>query len=288
MIYTEKLNAREMDGHTAKLWYFDSAQDFAEHAAAKRIHYFEDAVKGAEGKCPYARALSDTVRAMLADIDAAGLDVPHTTFQPDVVGAYPVVAEAIVGRPNCMRRRQAAYSSSQPIRLFVDPTGTANIGSEHRMRRGAVILALAMLLSRERPVMCASAITLGILRGADDRMKRNGNYGAVVINVPTNPLNESVAAFVLNPESMANACGFRWLEQSTGGNAIGWQFGQVPDTPMLKAQQERWERAALDMNPEDIYIPPAVAGDRIAHAPMEWLQDMLTQYRDFAGETLHA
>lgn len=72
--------------------------------------------------------------------------------QPALAGYRPRVGAYLAGRPNCMTRRVATDSELGPVRVVIDSTSSAGVPVRVVQDKGIASLALAVALSRIRPV----------------------------------------------------------------------------------------------------------------------------------------
>lgn len=186
-------------------------------------------------------------------------------WQPDVSGAYPIVAEFLAGRPDCMRRRVAAPDERAPINIHVSVSASGAISAEQIEERGAVILALVLLLSRQRP------ITLNVLE-----IGRQANGSDSVLSVPVNchPLDIATAAYALT-----SAAFFRRLilgvhcAINPSARSFPVDFATNRDGCMRRICCE------LGGDPErDLIIAGAHVSDPLLTNPVAWVQQQLDRY----------
>lgn len=237
---------------------FRTSEMVRDHLGANVEHVtFDEALRhtldGNERLVPEAEALMDGLNLT---VETRGRE-----WQPTVAGAYPVVPEFLTGRPDCMRGMVYEVSETMPVRLVVDIFASWAFTGPQLRKRGAVVLALAMMLQRYRPV------ELEILTSSTglDRLTPMG----LLIPIHAKPLNLSVAAFLFSPAF------FRLLTGSYLDRVMG-----VP--PSIPADMWHHCRKELHLGPSDLYIEPAIGyseqTDEILGNARQWLQKQLDRF----------
>lgn len=115
-------------------------------AGGTRAQALDWAVKGDTSHVEEAERLVDGI---LADVD---VDRWAPRWCADVAGAFPCVPAYCAGVPETMIARHEVPSPSGEVEIWANTTVSAKCDQSDMMRRGVVTLALAISLSRLRPV----------------------------------------------------------------------------------------------------------------------------------------
>lgn len=265
----------------ARIWHFDSVQELGLlGCAARRVHRWDHSWLGESAKDTARKiqqgddALVSQAQALLDKIEHGGLEVPTTHWEPSVAGAFPVVPSFLAGQPDCMMEMRAASDTRAPVRILVDLTSSGGISAEALHARGVALMALAMLLSAERPVDLRAAVALDNGRG------RSANRGmsAAVFRIETAPLEFATACYALTSQGVARGVGYNWLNVNAGAEGA-WAWCDNPAHPLY----EKLSRAAFGLGPDDIYIGPVHSDYRDWLNPVAWLTAKLAAFRTREG-----
>lgn len=187
----------------------------------------------------------------------------------DRAGAYPVVPDYLMGRPENMRRLTPQRNDRAPIKMYVGLDASAGVSAPDMVKRGTAILALALLLNAER------AVEIHTLVGLDTSL--DGYRGAFcVVPLGTSPLDIAVACNALTSVGFWRSMGFQFLQQSPETKAVGgWEWGISPDTDALRRVYVARLREALCATAEDIIIPAVSMNDPSVRDPLGFVQRSL-------------
>lgn len=198
---------------------------------------------------------------------SANVETTRSVWDPAVAGAYPIVPDYLSGHPLNMRRRTHIVNENSPIRIYLDLTSSAGIESDKLARRGIAFLALAMLLTRSRPVEMHVFAALG------GRNHRDSGGGIVACKLPTAPLDIAIAAGVFT-KGIARTFGYEFLVK-TCGTGPGWLCGIAPRNAAMLDRYVETARKALRAGPEDIIIGPVYYTDEAVNNPVKFVQKMI-------------
>lgn len=216
-----------------------------------------------------ARLVPDAEK-LLSQIDAA-IEVSHRELIADRVGAYPCVAEYLQGAPDCMRRRAPIENEAAPVAMYVVLAASASIDAATLLCRGVAILALAMALSRSRP------IELNIVHIGDSNT-RGETESVMVAPINTAPLDLASAAYVLTSAGFLRHVCFG-LQMADRGFTGGWPAEWRTNKPAYLAGLLR----RLGADPaRDIIIGSADHGDELLADPVAWVNRQIARFRDDA------
>jgi hypothetical protein len=210
----------------------------------------------------------------LTSLDLA-IETPRRVWERSPAGAFAVVPDVLAGLPTPMRRQTWTSDETQPITILVITTSSAAISATTLQRRGVVILALVMALTRIRPV---SLHQLAILHGADT--------GETVFTseINTHPLDLATACYVL----------------TSAGFARRLTYGLAKK---LNAFNGRWPKGFNYLNPEVYYkslvlrlgldplktlvVGAAQLGDELLKTPLPWIEKQIARFTSSTEETLY-
>jgi len=133
-------------------------------------------------------ALVPEAELLLSKLDTA-IETTRPQWQRSPAGAFCSVPDVLAGLPTPMRRRVDVPDERAPITILVCSSCSAGIDAKTMQKRGTVILALVMALSRLRPVSLQSlATTYGI----------DAEGETIITNeINTAPLDLATACYVL-------------------------------------------------------------------------------------------
>lgn len=199
---------------------------------------------------------------LLDKLEAVSGGVPETEWAPSVYGAYPVVAEFINGRPDCMRRRLPT-AEPKPLRVIVSSTCSGGIDRKTMTERGVALLALVQKLQMVRPVELVILVEGNV-----------GGHGNLfqIITVDTKPLSVAHACFALANVGFARALTYAHMHQYHKWN------GAWPSDYRLSGY-ESIVRDACGFSPEDLWITSAYMHDSLlTRDPVAWVNQQIAKY----------
>lgn len=248
--------------HSADVWAFDSIEALARYAKENPCTYSPSWCGGLTWEQTIDRAftgddvLVERSRKMVEDIDTH-LDIPHREWQPSPMGAYPIVADFLAGRPDSMRHLTPSEGTA-PIRIFASLCVSAGISAEDMLKRGCAIFGLVLKLQES-----GRAVDLEIVcpwRGYNNK----GNQ-ILTATINTRPLDLAHACFAI-----AHPAYFRYL-----GHAALYRLDPSNSTSILGAEATR---TALSLNPQDLYLDSMVIDEAMIKDPREWVKNQLSQF----------
>lgn len=250
---------------------FDSAPEFANAAKPFATHSAGwagatameayDACTGGDLSC-VAEA-----EAMIEKISAS-VETSRSVWEAVVCGAYPLVPDYLAGHPMNMRRRTHVTNENAPLRIYFDLTSSAAVHESTLAKRGIAFLALAMLLTRSRPVEMHVFTALG-----PSSFRGEGADGIVTIKLPTAPLDLAIAGGIFT-KGIARALGYDYLNAECGTGS-GWLKGIVPSYPESLDKYVETVRRALRLGSEDMIIGPVFTTDESIKNPIGFVQKMI-------------
>jgi len=258
-----------------KVRRFDSAPEFATAAMPYGIGEARGWTGSSIGEA-YAACTEGDLSAVpeaerMIDQISANVETTRSQWDPAVAGAYPMVPDYLSGHPLNMRRRTHVANENAPLRIYLDLTSSAGVESDKLTKRGIAFLALAMLLTRSRPVEMHVFTALGSARQRSPK-----NSGIVSIKLPTAPLDLAIAAGVFT-KGVARTLGYGYLEKNCG-TGPGWLRGLVPGNAESMRRYVAIVRSALRAGPEDIIIGPVYYTDASINEPIKFVQGMIDKH----------
>lgn len=182
------------------------------------------------------------------------------------IGAY------VSGNPNCMVKRRRVINEFAPIKMVIETTVSGGMDAEAIQARGAALAALAVVISRLRPVELYAAWGLG----DNSRKARIRSYIGMV-KIPTTPCSLSQAVAVMATEGFARRIAFTEIQRARAFNYGGWAISRDPQ------DEKRIEqfREAIGLKPEDIFIAGGHMNYRseIIRDPVAWVHEQVKNQR---------
>lgn len=222
---------------------------------------WDDAVRLSRGHTPgVAERAMELVNSML-DAPSAG-DFPLLEY--GVAGHAPCVPSFLAGSPESMMTLSNQHCS-QGARLFISVCVSAGISPEEAEQRGIAALALALRLSRSRPVELWAFADLG----AND-----SDAYIPMVRIETTPLDVASAAFMLcNVLALRRLC-FGAGERH-GFNGM-WAWGSYPGAPGYEARL----RDHLELAPTDLMLSGGFLLDKNRGSPREWVNEKFREFNE--------
>jgi hypothetical protein len=263
-------------GASAILYHFDDCHDYADTVAKRCTPVNHGSWAGGESwdeamrKAKYGdQTLVPQAEALIEKISVeAQRELPVWT--PSVAGAFPMVAEYLMDRPDCMRRRHPTPDERAPIRIYVELTSSGGISASDMQKRGTAILALALLLNTHR------ACELHAIVGLDARVE-GARASFCVVRLGSSPLDISSACNALTSVGFVRSMGYQMLDQSPESRASGgwaWDLHPVGSGRTLYVEKLR---KALNASPTDMIIPPIHVHDTAVTDPVGFVQRALDE-----------
>lgn len=209
--------------------------------------------------------------ALLDKLDTA-IETSRRTWEPAPAGAFVCVPDVLAGHPTPMRRLIYQQDETSPITILVNTSSSAGINADTLQKRGIVILALVMALSRLRPV---SLQQLAIMHGIQD--------GETIFTsqINTAPLDLATACYVLTSAGFAREltyCLGRSYNRFNGGWPREFDYGR-PDKYYTSVQQK------LGLDPtKTLVIGAAQLGDELLSDPVRWINKQIAHFTSQGDE----
>lgn len=211
-------------------------------------------------------ALVPEAEAVLAKLNTE-IATPRRAWERAPAGAFCSVPDVLAGLPTPMRRLAHTYDERAPITILATTTSSAGVPAAVLRKRGAVILALVLALSRTRPVSLRQLATL------DGRDKDGETIITAEIN--TTPLDVATACYVLTSAGFARRMTYD-LATALNGFSGGWPRGYTygKNTRFFTALVPR-----LGLNPEHtLLVASAEVGDTMLSNPVAWVNAQIARF----------
>lgn len=200
------------------------------------------------------------------------IDTPKRQWERSPAGAFASVPDVLAGLPTPMRRQVHIHDEGAPITILVTTTSSAGISAEMLQRRGIVILALVMALSRNRPVTLQQ---LCCVDGQD-----NGET-VILAEINTRPLDLATACYVLTSAGFARRLTYglaKWHNNFIGSWPRDFNFS-APQPYYAKLLPR------LGLAPEHtLVIEAARLGDALLDNPLAWINAQITRFTHLETE----
>lgn len=209
--------------------------------------------------------LVPSAEKLLTQLDMT-IETPQQVWNPSPVGPMCDIGDYLAGVPDCMRTIEYEMDDTNPITILATTTSSAGVDSETLEKRGTVILALVMALTRVRPV---SLHQLCFVHGHHE--------GETVITsqINTAPLDLATACYVLTSSGFARRLTYRLAERLNGFNGswpVKYRYGHPQ--PYLNYLKER-----LAPDPSRcLIIGAAEYGDELLQEPVAWVAKQVRRF----------
>jgi len=190
------------------------------------------------------------------------VEVPSLTWEHDVAGAFPDVPTFLAGQPDCMWNLLPDMSDKAPLRIWVGVTSSGGISEAQLVKRGAVLAAFAIMMSKKRQVLITPYVNLGSYR-------RDGSI--ISWDITTSPINLSTIMASLSEPDVVRHVGIDACRLDNPGVTGAWH----PD-----AYNEKKMREHLGANPQDLFLPSIFLYDPMLEEPETWLKEKIELYND--------
>lgn len=210
-------------------------------------------------------ALVPKAEALLTQLDQA-IETPRRQWELAPAGAFCSVPDMLAGRPANMRRMVMTQDEKAPITILATTTSSGGIHASTLQKRGTVILALVMALTRVRPV---SLQQLTILDGRD-----NGET-VITAEINTHPLDLATACYALTSAGFARRLTYglaETLNRFTGGWPRTYRYGN---------QEPYLARLRQELAPDPtrcLIIGSAELHDELLQQPVAWIQKQIARF----------
>lgn len=208
--------------------------------------------------------------ALLTKLDLV-IETPRKQWERAPAGVFAVVPEVLAGLPTPMRRQVTTYEDVAPISVYVSTSSSAGIGASVLRKRGTVILALVMALSRVRPV---SLHALAFMDGYKD----HSGETILTAQINTSPLDLATACYTLTSAGFARRMTYDLataLNDFRGGWPKAYGYGNRANT------YYDYLKGIMGTDPtKTLIVGAAELHDKLLTKPLEWIQDQITRFTE--------
>jgi hypothetical protein len=226
----------------------------------------------------------ERIKAERARAEKLDVQVCFPSWTPDIAGAFPDVPAFLAGDPTCMRRMVNQVSDTRPIRIFVGMASSCTFNAEQLAKRGALVSALALQLSKTRTVD-VFAINSGRKQFEKGSLAGQSFDWSVLVKLPK-PVSASDLSYWLCHQ--ASVRGLLYSVERAFSGPLSWPsklsaFGDYSTPAAIAAHGELW-----GANESDIVIPfpfsASTAQSEMMLKPEVWLKNTLARVNAIAGE----
>ena len=210
------------------------------------------------------------------------VQVLFPTWEADIAGAFADVPAFLAGDPQCMRRMANQVSDTRPIRIFVGMASSCTFSAEQLAKRGALISALALQLSKTRTV------DIYAINSGSKKFSKGGLAGqtldwSVMVKLPK-PVSASDLSYWLCHQ--ASVRGLLYSVERAFAGQLSWpkslgRFADYHSPSGIKAHATIWGAGE-----SDIVVPFPVANNvaeaEIIAKPETWLKNTLQRVNAIA------
>jgi hypothetical protein len=209
--------------------------------------------------------------ALLSELDVA-IETPRRVWDRSPAGAYASVPDVLAGLPTPMRRQVYVADDRAPITILSCLTISAGVSTSIIRRRGITILALAMALSRIRP------ISLNVLT-VTDGLRDNTGENVIMAEINTKPLDLATACHALTSAGFVRRITYCIADLKNGFGG-GWPkdyaYGR-PDRDGGTYFDRLIPRLGLDPA-YTLIIPAAEYNDPMLNDAVGWIKAQITRF----------
>lgn len=217
--------------------------------------------------------------AFLKKLDQV-IETPRPVWDRSPAGAFCSVPDYIVGLPTPMRRQVHQQDEHAPITILVTTTSSAGVDAKTLEKRGIVILALVMALSRIRPV---SLQQLAFMDGYRDKSGET----IITSEINTSPLDLATACYVLTSAGFARRLTYgigKAHNDFSGGWPRAFRYSFSSDTDNT---YHNYLKQTLVADPTKcLLIGESKLGDELLATPLTWINKQITRFTTQEEEEL--
>jgi hypothetical protein len=236
---------------------------------AGRYYTMHDAINYMQGGATHVEM--KPALEIINKVDASFRDREVSAWQPSVCGAYPIVADYLMGLPESMRERKPQESDIAPIKLVIETSISSGVTERENMQRGAALAALVMRMAEMRPVELYFFYS--------GRFKKSNCTSSFMVKVDSTPVSLShvVASFSLTFCRQIVLSLAHKLASAPVSEAIFWGYG----APSLDGVREKKLRELMGLVPPDIFIQGGYLPDAqlMGSDPVAWVHKQLEKQR---------
>lgn len=244
--------------------------------------YIADAIHGTQRGTIVKQSTLASAMLLLDKIDASFRDRDVQTWQPSIMGAYPIVPDYLMGRIDAMRMKQQEESAVAPIKVYIECAVSAGVTHDQLIRRGTAIAALLMRMNEERPVELYMFAAWNLYTCKNHKCMWTMRLDSTPISVSqvlhciAEPTFLRMINFSISDRlARENGDNIRW-----GLEAMGWAFEKDHSTSNDNARETAL-RERFRLEPQDIvvqrgFLPDAALMDR---DPVAWVHAQLEKQR---------
>jgi hypothetical protein len=192
------------------------------------------------------------------------LPTTRAVRRTSIAGSRVNVPAYLAGLPKAFYATDRKHSDTTPVRIWVNVLPSGGCSRDQLLKRGAVISALVMRLSKTRLVS---------LTAYADQPASDGKGTVVSWNIPTAPMNlAQLCASLSQPDLVQGTCMYASAVLNTRING-GWLRGHCP----AYGYNETLVRSDLGASQKDVVLPALYLTDDCINNPVQWIERELSR-----------
>jgi len=217
-----------------------------------------------------AEALMDKMR------EEGLLSYGQKIWQSDVIGAYPNVANYIMGQPDTMFNKIETdlVSNTTPIRIFIDLFLSAGVTVQEAITKGNAILGFIMAMQNIRPIELYVVCITNNYQNFD--IQTSGS----VIKIDTQPMDIDRALYMCgNPAFARQLCFPQIMYQANPDNVMKDPLPPAWELPTESSRYHTNMRELLALEPHDVLMSGQyLYNTEYLSNPVKWIKKEMQKY----------
>ena len=265
--------------------HFDSAADllraYRKHNCQRHVNYSGAAWYNNESEADTLRMteVGDTrlvpeAELLLSKLDSV-IETPRLAWERSPAGAFCSVPDVLAGLPTPMRRQVLVRDDRAPITIFVMTSSSGGVSSEVLSKRGVVILALVMALTRVRPVELYQM-------AAGDGNRDGTGETILTCKINTSPLDLATACYILTSSGFTRRLCYT-LQGKLNAYGGGWPRGYNTHDP--RDYNTKLKSKLVADPAKCLIIDGARLNDELLSNPLKWIEKQIRHFTEEEGQT---
>lgn len=190
------------------------------------------------------------------------------TDEPDIMGCYPVVPEALAGIPDCMRMPTDTSSDRAPVRIFASITVSGGISASDIRKRGITLLALASSVAAARPCDLYVFTEQGNYSGRDES---GDTVSVCAVRIPIQNGILKQTAYALTSTGFIRRICYELCGKHCNGDGLWAVPKRTSAGEVRTAAHEKGMRRIMGLAERDVYVPSLYIEDDMLSQPEQWI-----------------
>lgn len=209
-------------------------------------------------------------QSIIDKIDSSVHDRERMEWAPNVMGAYPMVPDYLMGIPESMRMREPREFELAPIKIVMEVAVSGGLSHSEILRRGCAVAALAMRLSEER------AVELHCCYGGNTK----GDNYVWMAKLDCSPISLNQCVSIFASASFARMVAFNAMSaySRNAETRIEWALGRPG------RDRDIAMRKLMGLEPQDLFLQGGYLPDAsvMQNDPVQWVHNQLEAQRHIA------